>query len=158
MKKRYLDVTDEKGCVAVFQKNVEIIRAGTTIYSMPEKERNEAYRRYADEYDIHFIFDSEIPKIDFYAVPQVDIMAVDRDGGYIGTIGQVSDLESNAPVCYIDKNRNCYLIAECGREFLECASVWKEHLIPYKDIAFYHSKTDAEAELDFVDWHPTEVD
>ena len=39
--------------------------------------------------------------VDFYAVPRVDIMAVDSRGGYIGTVGGLTDIESEFPICYI---------------------------------------------------------
>ena len=156
MKKLYLDVTEMKTCTSVSVKDAEVIRAGTTIYSMPVKDKSDEYQRFAQEYDIHFIFDDNIPQIGFYTVPQVDIMATDSDGGYIGTIGQQCDLESDAPICYIDSNRNCYLIAENGKEFLENAAVWKNCLKAYESIVFYNSKADAEKELEFVNIHSLE--
>lgn len=146
MEKLYIDAVSSKDCTAIFIRDVEVIFAGTTVYSMPVAEKNEEYQRYADEYDIHFLFDDDIPVIDFYTVPQVDIMAVDSNGGYIGTVGQISDLESNAPICYIDNHRNCYLAAENGADFLEHASVWKKHLKPYEGIKIYDTKADAEKE------------
>ena len=150
MKKVYLDVTELKECTSVWMKDVEIIRAGTTIYSMPIRHRNAEYQRYADEYDIHFIFDDNIPVIDFYTIPQIDILATDSNGGYIGTIGQMSDLESNAPIGYIDKDRRCYLISKTGKEFMERVSSWKDALEPYDEIKFYSSKADAMKENEFL--------
>lgn len=150
MKKMYLDVTETDGCISVWMQDTEIVNAGTTIYSMSVKHKNEAYQSYADEYDIHFIFDDSIPKIDFYTIPQVDIFATDSKGGYIATIGQMSDLESDAPICYIDKDKHSYRIAQNGKEFLENVSKWEKILEPYDGIIFYHSKEDAMKENEFI--------
>lgn len=151
MKKIYLDVTELKECTSVWIKDVEIIRAGTTVYSMPIRHKNEEYERFAKEYDIHFIFDDNIPVIDFYTIPQVDILATDSRGGYIGTIGQMSDLESEAPICYIDRDRKCYLISKTGKDFLQKVSSWKDVLAPYEEIKFYSSKTEAMKENEFYE-------
>ena len=158
MKKLYFDATEKNECIAIFSPQAEIVSAGTTVYAMPIKDWNEEYQRYADEYDIHFIFDNALPHIDFYTVPQVDILAVDSNGGYIGTVGQQSDLESAAPICYIDKNRNCYLVANNGAAFLESVSAWKDNLKPYHEITFYKSKSDAEKVLTFVDRQTLGID
>lgn len=50
---------------------------GTTLYPMSVKDKNTEYQRYADTYDLKFIFDDDIPQIDFYTVPRVDIFAKD---------------------------------------------------------------------------------
>lgn len=114
------------------------------------REREPEYQYLADFFDVHFIFDDNIPQIDFYAVPQVDIMATDGDGGYIGTLGQGCDIESNAPICYIDKNRICYFAARNGREFLDHITDWKNHLLPCHEVSLYDSREDAECTLGFI--------
>ena len=156
MKKLYLDVAETEECISVFAQDVEIVRAGTTIYSMPVKHKNEEYNRFAIEYDIHFIFDDDIPSVDFYTIPQVDIMAIDSHGGFIGTIGYTTDLQSDAKICYIDCSHNCYLIAENASDFIKDISKWKNRLKKYSGIALYNSKADAEKEVEFVDWSKTE--
>ena len=152
MKKIYLDITQLNDPTSIWMKDTEIVRAGTTVYTMSVKDKNTEYQRYADEYDIHFIFDDDIPKIDFYTIPQVDIVATDSEGGYIGSVGQVFDLESDAPICYIDKEQNCYLLANSGKEFLEKASNWKMELEAYKQIELFVSKKDAEKEYEFFEF------
>ena len=151
MKKLYLDRTEDSGCTGVFVKDAEIIPAGTTIYLMPVSDKNSEYQRYADEYDIHFIFDDDVPCVHFYTVPHIDIMALDSSGGYIGTLGQCCDLESDAPICYIDRERKCYLIAENGADFTEHVSDWKTRMKPYSDVVFYQSLEDAQRVLEFID-------
>lgn len=59
------------------------------------------------------------PSVDFYTVPQVDIIATDSVGGFIGSIGQTFDIESDAPICYIIKDLESFIIAENGKDFLQ---------------------------------------
>lgn len=149
-KRIYIDTT-ELGCTSVWMKDAEIIPAGTTVYSMVERHKNEGYERFAKEYDIHFIFNDNVPVIDFYTIPRVDIFATDSECGYIGTIGEMTDLEGDAPICYINKEKNCYLICKESKNFLQVVSFWKEILEPYEEIKFYASKMDAIRENEFID-------
>lgn len=149
-KKRYLDVTELKECTSVWIKDVEIICAGTTEYSISVRHRNNEYEGYAKEYDICFIFDDNIPVIPFYTIPQVDIFATDSEGGYLGTIGQMSDLESEAPICYISKDKRCYIVAENGTGFLKNATSWRDNLKDYEGVVFYDSKDAAMLEREFI--------
>ena len=149
MRKVYLDRTGTDNCISLFVSDREVIPAGTTIYYMDIEDENEEYKKCAD-YGIHFIFEDNIPTVPFYTVPQVDILARDGEGGFIGTVGQVSDLDSDAPICYINRDQECFLIAKNGREFLNIMDSWKNHLLPYDDIIFYNSKSEAERELEFI--------
>ena len=150
MKKIYFDITETQGAISIFMKDAKVLPAGTTVYTMPIKAKNAEYQRYAEEYDIHFIFDDCVPQPDFYAVPWVDILATDSEGGYIGTVGQLSDLQSDAPICYIDKDKRCYLIAQNGAAFLEKASEWKSGLKLYDEITLYQSKEQAKSGVTFI--------
>ena len=62
----------------------------------------------------------------------------------------MSDLESKAPIGYIDKDRNCYLIAENGTEFLNNAFSWYENRKDYEEITVYVSKEAAMNENEFI--------
>ena len=150
MKKVYIDQTSNT-CTAVFVRDAQVISAGATIYSMPVKDKNSEYQRYAEEYDIHFIFDDHVPQLDFYTIPQVDIFATDSAGGYIGSLGQSTDLSSDAPICYIDRNRRCFRIAQNGREFISHAADWKTRLTPCTDVEFYASLSNARETHEFLD-------
>lgn len=79
----YYDATTLNECIGVLSSSIKVMAAGTTIYSMPCNEKNNEYEKYAKEYDIHFIFADIIPHINFYTIPQVDIMATDSLGGFI---------------------------------------------------------------------------
>ncbi|MBO5284029.1 MAG: hypothetical protein J6B43_13060 [Lachnospiraceae bacterium] len=148
-KKVYLDRTGGEAA-AVFLHDAEVIPAGTTIYSMPVKERNTEYDRWAEAYDIHFIFEDRKPEAPFYAVPWMDIFAVDSRGGYIGTLGQLTDMAGEAPVCYVDRDRHCWRIAENGPEFVQHAACWRSFLQEEQEVRLYASREQAEQELDFI--------
>lgn len=150
MQKVYLDKTEFNGAIGVSSKDIQIILAGTTIYSMSADDKNEEYLKYANDYDIQFIFDDHIPYLEFYTVPYVDIMARDSKGGFIGTIGQQCDLENDALICYINKDLDCFIISENGADFLSNVESWKDNLKPYDKISFYRSKAEAEIELEFI--------
>ncbi|SCI81589.1 Uncharacterised protein [uncultured Clostridium sp.] len=151
MNKVYLDMTKRTNCLAICIEDTEIIKSGTTVYHMDSNDKNETYQQYADEYDIHFIFDDNIPNLSFYTVPQVDVFATDSEGGLIGSVGSMTDLQSDLPICYINKNKECFLIATSGKEFLETINNWKNNIKPYNEVIFYESKLEAEKELSFID-------
>lgn len=92
-----------------------------------------------------------VPKVDFYTVPMVDIFAVDSAGGYIGSVGQPTDLEADIPICYIDIEKRCYLIAGNGKELLNKVHQWKEQLTPYTNIEFFESFEMAQEKHEFLD-------
>ena len=83
MRKVYIDRIKFNGCIAVLVPDAEVISAGTTVYPMDVEYKNEEYQKYADRYDIHFIFYDDVPNPDFYSVPQVDIFARDSEGGLL---------------------------------------------------------------------------
>lgn len=138
-------------CLSVFVNDTEVILAGTPINTMSVKHKNNEYQRFAEEYDIHFIFEDRVPEIDFYTIPMVDVFARDSAGGYIGSVGQATNLKANTPICYIDGEKNCYLIAKNFREFLDSAYRWKEMLIPYNHVEFFESLEMAQKKYEFLD-------
>lgn len=151
MQKVYLDRTKFTGAICVNLIDTEVIPAGTTIFSMSVHDKNNEYQKYANDYDIQFIFDDDIPHLEFYTVPFVEIMAKDSKGGFIGTVGQQCDLDSDAPICYISRDLECLIISENGKEFLSNRESWHDNLKPYDKITVYRSKAEAEMELEFID-------
>ncbi len=150
MKKLYYDAVQNTGCIGFFAKEKQIAAAGTTVYVMPQKYFNDKYLKYANEYDVHFIFDNNIPKPDFYTIPYIDIMAQDSKGGYIATLDSQSDIESDAPIIYIDSYKKCYMAADNARNFLENIASWREKLFAFDEIKFYKSKDEAAVENEFI--------
>lgn len=151
MRRVYIDRTELTGAIIVNLKDTEVIPAGTTIFPLGVHHKNEEYQKYANDYDIQFIFDDDIPHLEFYTVPYVDIMAKDSKGGFIGTIGQQCDLKSDAPICYINRHLECLIISENGEDFLRYIGTWQDNLIPCDKIAVYRTKAEAEMELEFID-------
>jgi len=92
---------------------LKLVCAGKTILSMPASDRHEkAYQVLAEEYDVRFIFDDEIPKPEFYPIPQLGIFAVDSLGGCFGSTNVAVDIsEEEAPVYYINNELQCYRLA-----------------------------------------------
>lgn len=150
MRKVYLDTTQSDMCISVYVNDAEVVFAGTTVNSMSVKHKNSEYQRFAEEYDIHFIFEDNIPRINFYTVPMVDIFAVDSAGGYIGSVGQSTDLQKDIQICYIDRHKKCYLIAEGGKDFLNNVHQWKEQLTPYTNVEFFETLEVAQEKYEFI--------
>ncbi len=155
MRKIYFDITKNNTSAASIgiigsDADAEAIPAGAVLSSMSIKDKNDEYQRLADEYDIQCIFDDNIPQIDFYTIPCVDIIATDSRGGFIGSVANVWDMEGDAPICYIAPDRECFLIASNAAEFLENAAVWQMNMKPYDGITIFSSKEEAESQLDFV--------
>ena len=151
MRKVYLDKTQMNTCTSVFMKDAEVILAGTTVNVMSVKHKNDEYKRFAEEYDIHFIFEDNVPVIDFYTIPMIEVFATDSMGGYIGSLGQKTDLEADIPICYISADKKCYLAAANGKMWLENAGWWKQELTPLKEIEFLGSLEEAMERYEFVD-------
>lgn len=150
MRKLYLDAEKIKEPISVFVRDAEVVWAGTTIYSMAVSYRDAEYDRYAREYDIHFIFEDQIPEVSFYTVPQADIFAVDSEGGYLCTFGEVTYFEGDAPIIYIDDGRRCFLIAKNGKEFLDNVNQWKERKTPFLEIEFFSCQEEAAEKYEFI--------
>lgn len=61
-------------------------------------------------------------------------MAQDSKGGFIGTVDHQCDLESNAPICYINKELESFKISENGKDFLSKVESWQDYMKPYDKI------------------------
>ncbi|MCQ4795246.1 hypothetical protein NE604_06280 [Anaerofustis stercorihominis] len=155
MNKLYVDMTGINGGFGIAaDDDTEVLMSGVIIESMPKEERDEnkkEYIRYKDKYDIHFIFDDDIPSIDFFTIPEFYLIAADSDGGYIGGIGLDFELWSRNPIYYISKELKCYLINKSSKRFMKSPKDWKSSLTPYDKITIYKSKAEAEKYVDFLD-------
>ncbi|SHG86370.1 hypothetical protein [Ornithinibacillus halophilus] len=151
MRKVYLDRTELMGAVVVDIEDTEVIPAGTTIFPMSANNKNEEYQKCAIDYDIQFIFEDDIPHIEIFTVPHVDIMAKDSKGGFIGTVYQQCVSESDTPICYINRDLECFIISENEEDFLSNIGAWRDNMKPYNKITVYRSKAEAETELEFID-------
>ena len=152
MRKVYVDRLElNGGTIFANSKDPEFILAGTSIHSMSVYHQNEEYQKFADDYDIHVIFDDDLPHLGFYTVPYVEVIAKDSQGGFIGRVGQQCDVQRDAPICYISRDLECLIIAENENAFLSNIELWQDNLKPYDKITVYRSKAEAEMELEFID-------
>lgn len=152
--KFYYDLPQNEGsaeCIGIISDGEPSGFAGTTVYAMDSSHRNAEYERFAQEYDIHFIFSDASPTIDFYAVPRVDLAAMDSEGGFLASVGQTFDLSEPIPLIYISKTKDIYLITEDSREFLSLAPRWKENLRPYHGVQLFPSKEEAQKQFEIRD-------
>ncbi len=62
----------------------------------------------------------------------------------------VNDTEV-VPICYIDAEKKCYLIAANGRDFLSNVHQWKEKLTPCTSIEIFDSFEMAQKKYEFLD-------
>lgn len=121
---------DEKG------KQKEIVLTGKIVSSMSVKEKSEkVYQILAEEYDVCFIFDDNIPNVDFYPVPKLEIFAYDSfDGYFCTTSSHFSINEKDAPIYYVDKMLNSYYLASNLLEFIELIlnkPSWKKEFLGF---------------------------
>ncbi|WP_394272352.1 hypothetical protein [Butyricicoccus sp.] len=152
----YVDCTQSDGPIAIFASDAQVVYAGVTVSGMPERDR-EAARIYEARLGILFLFAGDAPELPFYTVPQVEVFARDGDG-WLATVWQPTDGEDDAPVCYIDADRQCWRAADSFRQLLDRPD-WKRQLAPMKGIAVYASRKDAARELGIrVIRHPEDLD
>lgn len=147
MKKVYFDAAAEQDCIGIIRSDAEIVPSGTTVHAMSVRDKNAEYQRYADAYDIHFIFDDDVPAVGFFTVPYIRIFAYDSRGGYLGFLWQENGEE---PVCYIDRERKAFLAAQSVMDLWNHPARWKEHLTPCDGVTVYPSKTAAAEKLEFM--------
>lgn len=146
---RYLDMTDpENACTSIFAKDIKPIPAGTTVYAMSVSDKNPEYDQLAENYDIHFIFEDDVPEISFYAVPRIDVFAT-ADCGYLATYGETTALESNAKILFISKDGEVRIAAAHLRKLLSVKKSWKSSMQKTKMVKLYSSKEEAMQQLKF---------
>lgn len=128
-----LCITDDSG------KEQVPIFTGKVILSMPVKDKQEkAYEILAEEYDVRFIFDNAIPELKFYPIPQLNIFAIDSLGGCFASTNAAVDVsQNNAPIYYVNKELQCYCLAENLLSFIHLIVFqpdWKKGLVKDGDL------------------------
>lgn len=150
----YMDFSGTKGAIGFISDSEPVIQVGVSINAMPlsvKRKEWELYQQFARDYDVRFLFEDDVPGVDFYAVPRLDIAATDSCGGFIASVGEPFSLQDKIPLVYISPKRECFLITEASSTFLSIASSWKEHLVPYSGVTLYPSKEAARAEYPITD-------
>jgi len=150
----YMDFSGTEGAIGFISDGEPVIPAGVSIEAMPmsiKQKEWDLYQQFAKENDVHFLFEDNVPTVDFYAVPRVCIAATDSDGGMIASVEESFSLHDSVPLIYISPNRKCFLITEDSTQFLAIASHWKKHLIPYNGVKLYASKEAAKTAFPITD-------
>ena len=152
---QYVDLTKTEGCIGILPENGEtIVLTGVSVNSMPlsvKQREGELYADFAKKHGIHFIFDDDIPEIDFYSVPRLDIGARDNDGGFIASVSESFSLSDSICLVYISPDRKCYLLTKDATEFLTIVSDWR-----YDGVTLYPTKDKAREKYEIIDFEKTE--
>ena len=145
------DYNNRPYAFSVFMKDTHLIPAGASVYSMAVSQKNEVYEKFAKDFDVHFIFNDCMPKIDFYAVPFLSIFAVDSSGGMFSSIGAHTDFESDAKIVYIAPDRTIFLLADNGKEFIANIALWKENMKPFSEVNLFSDISHAKEKYHFIE-------
>lgn len=149
----YMDFSGTEGAIGFISDGEPVIPVGVHVNAMPmsvKKKEWELYQKFAKDNDVHFLFEDDVPAVDFYAVPQVDIVATDSDGGLIASVGEAFSLHESMPLIYISSKGECFLITADSTQFLSIAPKWKSQLVPYDGVTLYPSKEAAMAVIPIV--------
>ena len=152
-------MTNVNACIGILPDPGEtVVFTGVSVYSMPlsiKRREGEQYADFARKFGIRFIFDDEKPVIDFYTVPWIEIGAADGSGGFFASVNGPFSLRDAVPLVYISPNRECFLLTEDSRQFLNMAPDWSTRLTPWDGIQIYPTKAQAKAEYGIVDLENT---
>ena len=149
----YMDFSGTEGAVGFISDGEPVIPVGVNINAMPmsvKQKEWDIYQQFAKDNDVFFLFEDNVPTVDFYAVPRVDVAATDSDGGLIASVGESFSLSDSVPLIYISLEKKCFLITSDSTQFLSIAPHWKDLLIPYNCVTLYPSKEAAMQDFPIV--------
>jgi len=154
MRTVYYDMNDiTAGAVGVFLRDAKVMPAGVTVSSEPVAAKQDAnlmqaYEQFAEK-DVHFFFRDDMPEIDFYAVPRLDVFAR-TTAGLLATSGESSDVEGEAPIVLIDHEKHVYRAAKNMMDLLTSTN-WKDGICEEHEVLIFPNRAAAEAELEFME-------
>lgn len=155
-KRLYFDVSQPAHLSSVEGDSARVAAAGTVVSAISEHDyqHDDTYRIIAENHDIHFIVESNIPNIEFYSVPALNIFAYDSKGGLYASVGGTADIsDTKHSICYI-KNKEVYPIAHSFKEFIlpieSITKRLKKHRTKSDDIKLFSSKEDAMKMFNFI--------
>lgn len=147
-----IDLTASDGPMAILftSRENEAVYVGTVVHTEDAKLRNHPLaKRYAAECDFRFFFKGdELPKL--YTVPQTEIGGYDSEGGLF--LGSHSFDLRETPLYYLDRDRKCWLITECGAGLLEMGMEWRKKMIPTDAIEVFADRAEAEQKYRIWEW------
>ena len=154
MKTIYWDVSDMRekdGPIAIFSSKVNMVPAGTTFRVMSPRTREQTpqYGEVEERYGIFFFFsDRDEPEPPFFAVPQLELFARNREGGWFGTSNQGEE-----EVYYITPEGAPFRVSNSMKNFarrLLAGEDWRELWEPAQELALYPSKEAAAQAVELV--------
>lgn len=154
MRTVYYDMNDiTAGAVGVFMRDAKVLPAGVTVSAESAKARQDAavmqaYAQFAEK-DVHFIFRDDVPEINFYSVPRLDVFARTADG-LLATLCDSSDAEGEAPIVLISHDLHAYRAAKNMMDLLTSTN-WKDGVGEETEVKLFASRGAAEAELEFIE-------
>ena len=154
MRTVYYDMNDiTTGAVGVFMSDAKVLLAGVTVSAEPAAARQDAnvmcaYAQFAEK-DVHFFFRDDLPEIDFYAAPRLDVFARTTDG-LLATLGESSDAEGEAPIVLIDREKRVHRAAKTMMDLLTSTN-WKDGVCEEHEVRIFPDRAAAEAELEFIE-------
>ena len=154
MKTIYWDVSDMRekdGPIGIFSSKVNVVPAGTTFRVMSPRTREQTpqYGEVEERYGIFFFFsDRDEPEPPFFAVPQLELFARNREGGWFGTSNQGEE-----EVYYITPEGAPFRVSNSMKNFarrLLAGEDWRELWEPAQELALYPSKEAAARAVELV--------
>lgn len=118
MKERYINIENNSNTTFFFDTNPKKnIFCGKLIIPSPANEKDSpVHHILKNKLHIHFIFDDDIPEINFFPIPSLAVFATNNKGIFASSNLDVDLNEKNAPIFFIDLNRKSFLIAMNLRE------------------------------------------
>ncbi len=132
MKKMYVDLTGEKGCIGIIAHEAEVIPVGTQTHSEPEQYRDSEPAARFRRMGLHFWF-GKAPIPDLYTIPQTTLLA--HDGGAGRFLRTADD-----SIYYWDGHR-VFCICDGLQSFPEN---WRQAMVPTDALEIYLSRREAE--------------
>lgn len=103
----YIDTSEIffSDCSAYFinSKNDEFITCGKITTPIVDEDDSNFINTAKEKYGIKFFLDEQECSTEIYAVPYINIFALDESGVY-AVINDFPDIESKKSICYIDKH------------------------------------------------------
>ena len=134
--------------ISIDGKEIEYVISGKMIIYIPENECDgKIYKLLGGNCDVIFCTTCKMDELTFYPVPTLAIFAYDSKGNRFGTIGGMSNIESDEyPVGYINQEGRYGKISGSLKEFLELITFypyWRD-IVKYEQMGVAYDMEDME--------------
>ena len=153
MRTVYFDMgeLDRFGALGFISSEAEILPAGTGIHTEQAGVRRELprYQEMAERAGVFFFFEDEaVPSAPFFAVPYMELVARDRDGGWYGRAESIGE-----GVYRVAPDGAAFLVSDSMERFtgrLLAGEEVRERREPAPELAVYPSKEAAAQAVELV--------